>query len=87
MPGSKQNKINQMKKKLPTNNQPAVVCVSCGRLYGRWWQDDTYSGPEPHVATFYVDDCDVCGSRAQCTEARDFGYLLPGWTEHLAKVG
>jgi transcription elongation factor Elf1 len=65
-------------------DQPAVVCISCGRLYGKWWQNGEYSGPAHHAATFYVEDCDVCGARANCTEARDFGYLVPAWAEHAA---
>jgi hypothetical protein len=65
-------------------NQPDVVCISCGRLYGKWWQNGEYSGPAHHVASFYVEDCDVCGSHANCTGARDFGYLVPAWAEHAA---
>jgi len=76
----------QMKLKPKKNDQPAVVCINCGRLYGKWWQGGEYSGPAHHEATFYIEDCDVCGSRAQCTEARDFGYLLSIWSEHLAKA-
>ena len=65
-------------------DQPDVVCIHCGRLYGKWWQNSEYSGPSHHVASFYVEDCDVCGARANCTEARDFGYLVPAWAEHAA---
>jgi hypothetical protein len=74
----------QMKTKTKKQDQPSVVCISCGRLYGKWWQNGEYSGPEYHVATFYPEDCDVCGAHANCTEARDFGYLVPAWTEHAA---
>jgi len=77
--------LTQMKLK-KKQDQPDVVCISCGRLYGKWWQNNEYSGPEPHVATFYIEDCDVCGARTQCTEARDFGYLIPAWIEHVAKT-
>lgn len=73
-----------MKAKLKKEAQPDVVCVTCGHLYGKWWQSGEYSGPHPHAASFYMEDCDVCGANAVCTEARDFGYLVPAWTEHAA---
>lgn len=73
-----------MKTKRIKETQPDVVCISCGHLYGKWWQDVEYAGPAHHAATFYTEDCDVCGAHATCTEARDFGYLVPAWTEHAA---
>jgi len=73
-----------MKTKIKKQNQPEVVCTSCGHLYGTWWQNGEYSGPDPHAASFYVESCDVCGATATCTEARDFGYLVPAWVEHAA---
>ena len=76
--------LTTMKTKTKKQDQPAVVCITCGRLYGKWWQNSEYSGPAHHVATFYPEDCDVCGAHANCTEARDFGYLVPAWTEHAA---
>ena len=62
--------------------QPEWVCLSCGVKYGLWWQNDEYSGPSRHDATYHVDDCRVCKKHVPCTEARDFGYLVKEWLKH-----
>jgi hypothetical protein len=60
-------------------NQPEWVCTDCGTEWGSWWDENTYTGPEPHYATYHMNMCDVCGQWKSVTEARDFGYLRTGW--------
>lgn len=67
--------------------QPEWVCSSCGEKYGLWWQNDEYSGPSRHDATYHVDDCRVCKKHVPCTEARDFGYLVKEWLKHAEISG
>lgn len=59
--------------------QPEWVCDDCGRKWGRWWDGGSYGGPTPHCATYHIDHCGVCGEQKPVTEARDYGYLAPGW--------
>lgn len=66
-----------------TINQPEWVCSDCGQQWGLWWEVGKYIGPEPHVATFHLNKCDVCSQQKSVTEARDFGYLRKGWGEKL----
>lgn len=65
--------------------QPDWVCTDCGIKYGRWHQGE-YSGPNVHAATYHVDQCDVCKKTKNCTEARDFGYLINNWRLILNEI-
>lgn len=62
-------------------DQPEWVCTDCGTKYGSWHQGK-YCGPKVHYATYHVDLCGVCKKEKECTEARDFGYLINGWKNH-----
>lgn len=63
--------------------QPDWVCRDCGHKWGLWWSDGQYKGPARHCATFHQGKCNVCGETKGVTEARDYGYLSPGWNKDL----
>lgn len=54
----------------PSADQPVWVCVACGDKWGL---------KECGIATWHIDQCDVCGQHRAVTEPRDFGYLKTGW--------
>lgn len=66
-------------------NQPVWVCGPCGRMYGLWYENGTYIGPDSHIATWHIGGtCGVCKQKTiPVTEARDFGYLISGWQPRL----
>jgi len=51
----------------PTKPYPVWICYDCGVAHGR--------RPLRDGATWHMDECDLCGKSAQCTEPRDFGHL------------
>lgn len=57
----------------PPRKYPTWICGDCGRLYGR---------RTPGIATYHINNCDVCGRLLFVTEPRDFGHLKPGWQDH-----
>jgi hypothetical protein len=53
---------------------PGTVCSDCGTKWGT--RKCASSG-----ATWHYGHCGVCGKYAAVTEPRDFGHLVPGWTQ------
>lgn len=49
---------------------PDVICSDCGKKYGK---------RSCGIATWYLDNCGVCGKYTSVTEPRDFGHLQDGW--------
>lgn len=64
--------------------QPNWVCHDCGQLWGRWYEDGEYFGPQPHYATYHTSKCNVCHQEKPVTEARDYGFLRRGWDKKLS---
>jgi len=64
--------------------QPNWVCHDCGQLWGRWYEDGEYFGPQPHYATYHTSKCNVCHQEKSVTEARDYGFLRRGWDKKLS---
>jgi hypothetical protein len=64
--------------------QPDWVCNDCGQKWGRWWDGSVYTGPSTHCATYHESVCNVCGNTKSVTEARDYGYLRPGWKQAIS---
>lgn len=59
-----------------SDTQPDWVCYPCGSKWG-------YTKPFT-LSTYHEDNCGVCGQRTSVTEARDFGYMVPGWDKRAA---
>jgi len=57
---------------------PNWICHDCGTKYGL---------RECGVATWHMDTCGVCGTKAPVTEPRDYGHLKDGWQDHFASTG
>jgi uncharacterized membrane protein len=68
-----------------SKTQPDWSCNTCGEKWGRWWENETYTGPTPHFATYHIGKCDICGETKAVTEARDFGYLRKGWDRKITE--
>jgi formylmethanofuran dehydrogenase subunit E len=60
-----------MKRKKIAKIQPNWVCTKCGEKWG---------ARDLGIATWHEDICSVCYLKTAVTEARDFGYLLEGWS-------
>lgn len=58
------------KKKKP---YPDWICQPCGVAHGK------RPDGNPYGATWHYDECGICGSFTECTEARDYGHLKEGW--------
>ena len=55
-------------------DQPELVCVDCGMLFGR------KPIPFPLIIAAWRDGtCGVCGDVTYVTGPEDFGYLVEGW--------
>ena len=52
-------------------DQPVWVCAPCGETWGT---------KACGIATWHVNQCDVCGKNRAVTEPRDYGYLKAGWS-------
>jgi hypothetical protein len=36
------------------------------------------------ISTMHMGECGVCGEHKSVTEARDYGYMVPGWQKKRA---
>jgi rRNA maturation protein Nop10 len=62
----------------PEPDYPSVICADCGKKHGRRPEGNKH-------ATWYPGTCDICGSKTNVTEPRDYGHVRDNYPRHNVK--